>query len=424
MQIELLIFLSMIAVFAIGCFKFKLPIGLAMMLAAITGGLVGGYGIPIRHLVEGTFGYLDTILVIATAMIFMKAIQMSGALNAISTLLIEKFHHRPLLLLVFLTLVIMFPGMITGSTTASVITAGSLVAPVLLAMGIPMVETAAIIAMAGLLGMIAPPVNVPVMIIGGGVDMPYSGFGLPLAILTFPTAIFSTIYLGRKYVMDFNIESLKGDIDFESRKVLGVKIYTPIAVLILLMVLVKALPTVVPNLGLPLIFLISALFALFTGKKIDFLKACREGISDAMPVLAILMGVGMFIQIMTLTGVRGYIVVSCLSLPPVLLYVAIAITVPLFGAISAYGSASVLGVPFLLALISKDQILTASALSFIAALGDMMPPTALAGLFAAKVVGVDNYTEVLKKSIVPSIVIVIYGLLFIIFSKHLAGFLY
>jgi TRAP-type C4-dicarboxylate transport system permease large subunit len=104
--------------------------------------------------------------------------------------------------------------------------------------------------------------------------------------------------------------------------------------------------------------------------------------------------------------------------------VAIAITVPLFGAISAYGSASVLGVPFLLALISKDQILTASALSFIAALGDMMPPTALAGLFAAKVVGVDNYTEVLKKSIVPSIVIVIYGLLFIIFSKHLAGFLY
>lgn len=424
MQIQLVIFLAMIIVFAVGCFKFKLPIGIAMMLSATVGALVGGYGIPVRHLVEGTFGYLDTILVIATAMIFMKAIQMSGALNAISTLLIEKFHHRPLLLLVFLTFVVMFPGMITGSTTASVITAGSLVAPVLIAMGIPMVETATIIAMAGLLGMIAPPVNVPVMIIGGGVDMPYSGFGLPLAILTFPTAIFSTIFIGRKFVHDFKIESLDGEIDFELRKRLGFKVYIPIFVLLILMVGVKLLPGIIPNLGLPLIFLISAAFAMFTGDKINIIQVCNDAIKDAMPVMAILMGVGMFIQIMTLTGVRGYVVVNCLSLPPVLLYVAIAITIPLFGAVSAYGSASVLGVPFLLALISKDQIMTASALSFIAALGDMMPPTALAGLFAAKIVGVEKYTDVLKKSVVPAIVILVYGLLFIVFSKQISGFMY
>lgn len=423
MQIELFIFLAMVIVFALGCFKFKLPIGISMMVAAISGAIVGGYGIPIRHLVEGTFGYLDTILVIATAMIFMKMIQKSGALNALSTLLIEKFHHKPLLLLVFLTFVVMFPGMITGSTTASVITAGSLVAPVLIAMGIPKVETATIIAMAGLLGMIAPPVNVPVMIIGGGVDMPYSGFMLPLAILTFPTAIFSTLYIGRKYVKDFNIESLNGEIDFEARKELGFKVYIPIFVLLILMLLVKIAPTLVPNLGLPLIFLISAVFAMFTGKKVNFIGASKEAIESAMPVLSILMGVGMFIQIMTLTGVRGYIVVSCLSLPPVLLYGAIAITIPLFGAVSAYGSASVLGVPFLLALISKDQILTAAALSFIAALGDMMPPTALAGMFSAKIVGVENYTDVLKRSVVPAIFMVVYGLLFIIFSNNLAGFI-
>ncbi len=423
MQIQLIIFLVMVIVFALGCFKFKLPVGISMMLAAIAGAISGGYGIPIRHLVEGTFGYLDTILVIATAMIFMKSIQKSGALDAISALFIEKFHKRPVVLLVFLTLVVMFPGMITGSTTASVITAGSLVTPVLIAMGIPMVETATIIAIAGLLGMIAPPVNVPVMIIGGGVDMPYSGFALPLALMTFPPAIFSSIFLGRKYVKDFKISDLEGKIDFNLRKDLGLKVYIPIFILIGLLVSVKAIPDIIPNLGLPLIFLISTCFALFTGRKINLFKVTKGAVKDAMPVMAILMGVGMFIQIMTLTGVRGWIVVNCLSLPAILLYVAIAVTIPLFGAVSAYGAASVLGVPFLLALISKDQIITAAALSLIASLGDLMPPTALAGLFAAKIVGVENYIDVLKKCKVPAMVILSIGILFIVFSKGIAGVL-
>ncbi len=166
MQLELIIFLTMVGVFIIGCFAFKLPVSISMVAAAIAGALVGGEGIPIRHLVEGTFGYLDTILVIATAMIFMKAIEKSGTLEALSILIIKKFHKRPTLLLIFLMLIIMFPGMITGSSTASVLSAGSLVGTVLIAMGIPKVETAAIVALGGLMGMVAPPVNVPVMIIG------------------------------------------------------------------------------------------------------------------------------------------------------------------------------------------------------------------------------------------------------------------
>ena len=94
----------------------------------------------------------------------------------------------------------MFPGMITGSSTASVLTAGSIVAPILILIGIPMVETATIIALGGILGMIAPPVNVPAMIIGGGIDMPYVGFTIPLLLLTVPVAIFSVLYLGLKHV--------------------------------------------------------------------------------------------------------------------------------------------------------------------------------------------------------------------------------
>ena len=53
--------------------------------------------------------------------------------DALSALIIEKFHKIPALLLCLIMLVIMFPGMITGSSTAAVLTAGSIMSPVLIA---------------------------------------------------------------------------------------------------------------------------------------------------------------------------------------------------------------------------------------------------------------------------------------------------
>lgn len=423
MQIELIIFLGMILTFTISCFKLKLPVSIAMVLSAIVGALIGGEGIPIRHLVEGGFGYLNTILVIATAMIFMKTIQELGTLDALSALILKKFHSNKILLLVFLMFISMFPGMITGSSTAAVLTAGSIVAPILMLIGIPIVETATIIAIGGILGMIAPPVNVPAMIIGGGIDMPFVGFTIPLLMLTIPIAIFTVLFLGLKFTKNLDYEKIKSQLKTEDIEKLGIKVYIPIILSVVLMILGKIIPTVF-NLGMPLIFIISALSALFCGKKINFIKVSKVAVKEALPVLGILVGVGMFIQIMTLTGVRGYVVVSSLSLPPALMYLAMAITIPLFGAVSSYGASSVLGVPFLMALLSHNQIITASAISLIAGLGDLMPPTALAGIFAAQVVGLKDYSEILKKSIVPALVMIVYAIVMIVFSGKLAGIIY
>lgn len=423
MQIELIIFLGMILTFTISCFKLKLPVSIAMVLSAIVGALIGGEGIPIRHLVEGGFGYLNTILVIATAMIFMKTIQELGTLDALSALILKKFHSNKILLLVFLMFISMFPGMITGSSTAAVLTAGSIVAPILMLIGIPIVETATIIAIGGILGMIAPPVNVPAMIIGGGIDMPFVGFTIPLLMLTIPIAIFTVLFLGLKFTKNLDYEKIKSQLKTEDIEKLGIKVYIPIILSVVLMILGKIIP-IVFNLGMPLIFIISALSALFCGKKINFIKVSKVAVKEALPVLGILVGVGMFIQIMTLTGVRGYVVVSSLSLPPALMYLAMAITIPLFGAVSSYGASSVLGVPFLMALLSHNQIITASAISLIAGLGDLMPPTALAGIFAAQVVGLKDYSDILKKSIVPALVMIVYAIVMIVFSGKLAGIIY
>lgn len=419
MTTELIAFLVMVGVFLLGCFLCKLPVSLSMVLASVAGAIAGGQGLALRHLVEGMFAYVDTIMVIATAMIFMKVIQESGALDAIASLIIQRFHKVPALMLIFIMVIIMFPGMITGSSTASVLSAGSIMAPVLMIMGVPVLETACILALGGVLGMIAPPTNIPAMIIGAGIDIPYSGFGLPLTMLTFPLAFLFVLMFGYKYVKNMNYVEVEAKLNTDSRKRFGFKVYIPLLLAIVLMVLNKAVPAI-PDIGMPLVFLISAVVGCFTGYKFNFLKAAKESVHSALPVMGILMGVGMFIQVMTLTGVRGLIVTSCLSLPSFARYLALAISMPAFGAISSFGSASVLGVPFLLSFLAKDQIIVAAALSLVASLGDMVPPTALAGIFAAKVVGMENYTPILKKCLIPCLIVVIWAILFIVFADQLS----
>ena len=422
MSIELIVFAAMVGTFMLGCFAAKLPVSVAMLAASVVGALVGGQGIPMRHLVEGTFSYIDTILTIATAMIFMKVVERSGALDALSSLIIEKFHKVPALLLILIMLVIMFPGMITGSSTASVLTAGSIMVPILMLMGIPRVTTGAIIAIGGILGMVAPPTNVMAMIICGGIDMPYVGFEGPLALLTFPLAFLFVLMLGYKHVRHMNYEEIRPKLDQETRSKYGWRIYLPIIVLAALMIL-DSVWKGFPNIGTPVMFLISAAVGLFTGKKFNLLTASKNAVRDVLPVLGILMGVGMFIQIMTLTGVRGWIVNLSISLPGFWMYVAMALSIPAFGAISAFGSVSVLGVPFALAMLSGNQVLTVAALAVLASAGDMVPPTALAGIFAAQVVDEPHYTKILKKCLVPLTILIVYVMVFIIFSKPIGTFL-
>ena len=64
----------------------KWPIGIALVLAAWAGAAINGAYLPARHLIEGAFSYLDPILVIATAMIFMRVLADGGALAAAGAL--------------------------------------------------------------------------------------------------------------------------------------------------------------------------------------------------------------------------------------------------------------------------------------------------------------------------------------------------
>lgn len=392
----------MVAIFAILAMGLKLPIGVSLVFSALAGALLGREGLALHHLVEGSFGYFDTILIIVTAMIFMKVLQASGILDTITAVLLKTFYRKKISLLLTVMVIVMFPGMITGSSTAAVLSTGALVAPVLIKLGLSKVKTAALIAMGGILGMIAPPVNILVMIMGGGVDMPYVGLTIPLLIIVIPLAIIISLWLGYKDIQILDTEQMESILPESYSKKYGFRIYLPLVIIILLMIGQGLTSSFMPDIGIPAIFLLGSLVGIFCARPFNFFKVTQEAMKESMPILCILAGVGMFIQIMTLTGGRGWIVMSFLSLPPVLLYLGISVSMPLFGAVSAYGSASILGVPFILALINKNAIITSAALSAVAGLGDLMPPTALAGIFAAQVVGEKNYFKVLRYCLVPA----------------------
>ena len=421
---ELVVFFAMTGMFCVLALALRLPIGLCMAAGALTGAAVGGRLLPagdlLRHLVEGMFSYLDPILIIATATIFMFAIERSGLLGSLANLVVRRFRRTPFVLLAAITLVIMFPGMLTGSSTAAVLTTGALMAPVLVHLGIRADKAGAIIAMAALFGMAAPPVNVPALIIGAGVDLPYVGLDLPLLVFTLVPALLCTWALGLRDCRRAMAAGAAKDADDDLPPSLfaahGVKLLLPLVLVGGLLAAERVFPRHVAP-GLPLTFMLGALAAVFTGRRFNFAVASRDAVRAALPILGILMGVGMFIQVMTLTGARGEVVIQALRLPRgwTGLYPVIGLALPLFGAVSSFGAASVLGVPFVLALPTgaSEIIVNTAALSIITSLGDLMPPTALAGLFAAQVVGEKNYLRVLRWCIVPAILTAIMGLLMI-----------
>ncbi len=423
MTTGLLFLLLMAVVLVVLVVVAKWPVSLSLAATSVfILMLAGDGGWHVDKLVEGMFGYLDVGLVLIAAMIFMKIIEANGLLAELTRAIIVAFGRSPLQLIVALTVVIMFPGMITGSCTASVLGTGAIVAPILVELGLPLIVAGAFISSAAVYGMIAPPVNVLVMTIGGGIDLPYIGFELPLTLAAFPLAILTSIFLGYRHVQRDKLAQVIARSRAESGSG-SFALYLPLIVVFLLMIGPKAFPTWFPDPRLPLTFLIGAALAMCTGKRVNPLHCARDGVSEILPVIGILFGVGMLIEVMTLTGIRGSVVIGALSLPSYLMLAGVALILPIFGGVSVYGGASVLGVPFALAMLGQNQIIVLTALSLIGAMGSYMPPVALTPVVTAKLIGERDYGEIAKLCFWPSVVAVIVGLLMIVFANPIAKFL-
>jgi TRAP-type C4-dicarboxylate transport system permease large subunit len=408
--------LFMVVVLAAGVFWLRLPTGISLAISAVGGALLAGNGFPVRELAEGTMLYLDPILIVLTSLFFMAVFEQSGALATLNVMLVKHFGRWPRLLLVLLTFFVMFPGMLTGLTAPCVLTTGAMVAPLLIHAGVPRARAGAFIATAAFFGMVAPPVNIAAMIIGSGVDMPYVGFDAPLLLASIPLAIVCSFLIVGRHTINLGEPGLSQELPASRYSVHGFKLFLPLLVLVVLLVGGKAFPEVIPYIGVPLMFVIAGIIGLFTGDRMKPDVVMTWAVRESLPIMGLLAGIGMFIEILTLTGARGFIVVNTLMLPAWLQYAGMGLLVPMFGGVSAYGSASVLGIPLLIGLLAKNAVVVASALSLLASVGDFLPPTRLAVILAAPVVK-DSANQVLKYCLIPALLAIVWGIAMMLFAN-------
>lgn len=405
--------------------KLKLPLCLQFMVACLAASLVAGFGIPIRHMVEGTFGYFYIVLVILMAVIYLKVLQANGCLEGIVKTVARTFGRVPVLLLFVGVALLYLPGMATGLGVPAVIGIGALVAPVFIQLGIPVASVAALITMGAMLGSVTGPINIPAMIIGCAINMPFEGFEKILPALTVPIGIASTIVLGLRPALHANGKAIVEKFKLSEEDEKGFKIFIPVITVIGLMIAIRAFPEQIIDFGTPLIFFVGTIVALFCGKRIKLWKTMVDAVdSPILDIAALLLTVGTVVQITTLTGVRGIIVVAILSFPTALFYISMVTLLPLFGGfVSMLGATAILGVPFATYLLGRNTYVLVSAITILCAVSQYIPPTAICGILAQHLVGLERYSTVMKKLVIPTAITLMVCLLCVIYADKVASLL-
>ena len=401
----------------------KLTIELSMFVAAIAGALAHGAGIPVRHIVDGAFTYYDVCLIFITATFFMNLLKEAGGITYIIRSIITTFHQQRLICLSLLTLVLLIPGALTGSGAVTVLVAGTLVGTVLIYMGISETRTAAIIFLCAAMSAAAPPINLWAMMAAAGSNMPYVGFMRPLLVITVCGALLSMFILGWKGKA-VDLKKALQELPTPPEKMNFFRVAFPFLVFFVLVIAGRIWPFQMPILGLPLMFLISAIsVVVISPKKLPVLQIASDTIRQLIPLVGIMIVVGVLIQIMTLSGARGLISLGVVTLPLTTLYATLWLILPWSEGLVQYAVAPLLGVPLILLFNMKglDPIIALSAMAVMWPLGDCLPPTAVVGRAAVielKYKG-SYYGEFVKTCLGPMAIILLICTLFIIFSKPL-----
>lgn len=421
-QSALLILSVMVAAYAVAKIL-RVSTELSLFLAAVAGALAGGYGIPVRHLAEGAITYLDICLIFLTATLFMNLLKEAGGVAFAVRAILKKFHRRRFMLFLLLVFLLLIPGALTGAGSVTVLITGSLVAVVLKYTGLSEVRVAAIIFLIAGLSAAAPPVSLWAMLTAAGINMPYVGFFLPLLVPCVLGALLTIFILGRK-ARPVDLEKALAELPVPPERMNWWRLGLPFVAFLVLVLAGRIFPFSFPILGLPLIFALTAAVAVLVSPvRLNLWKTSLATAEQLLPLVGTLTCVGVLVQVMTLTGVRGLISVSVVTLPAAVVIASLFLTLPLSEAVLMWGAAPVLGVPLVLLFNTRglDPVVALAGMSIIWPLGDALPPTAIIGRLTMDTVGVkERYSNFLKMCLVPAIIIALLGTLMVIFSKKLS----
>lgn len=401
----------------------RLSTELAMFAAAVGGSLAGGFGLPPRHIAEGAITYLDINLIFITATLFMNVLKESGGVAFAVRGILVRFHRTRALLLVLLTALLLLPGALTGAGSVTVLITGGMVAVVLKAMGVSAVRTAALVFIVAGLSAAAPPVSLWAMMTAAGVNMPYIGFFWPLLIPCVLLSLATAFLLGWKGE-PVALETALEELPVPPAGMNWTRVALPFAVFVLLVWMGRQFPHTTPVVGLPLMFMLAAVasYAL-SPVRLDFVRISQDTVHQLLPLVGTLTAVGILVQIMTLTGVRGLLAVTAVTLPVAVVFATLFVVLPVSEAVLMWGAAPVLGVPLVLLFntIGLDPIVALAGMSVIWPLGDALPPTAIIGRLTVDVVGYrESYARFLRACLVPAVLIAVVGTLMVVHSARLS----
>ena len=398
----------MVVVFAFCSWKLKSP-ELSMVITAIAGAFAGKLGFPVRLIVEGTFTYFDVGLIFVTASIFINLYSDTGAMNALVRKMVDRFYDSKWVLFSILAFIMLIPGALTGAGSVSMFVVGGMIATVLNYMGITSSRTTAFIYVTSMLAAVAPPINLWAMLMAAQANMPYVGFTVPLIAPIFLITAFTVIFL------------LRGGTPQPKKKILAelpptaegmnwFRIILPMGTFLAVVILSKYAAFRMPTIGLPLNFLICGMISILCDPKRKTVRhwygVITDTIEQVFPLLATVISVGVLVNIMTATGVRGLIAITFVTLPVAFIYLTAIFFLPMAQGSLSYGSAIILGTPliFLFNSIGFNVTIVAAALSLIFPLGDCMPPSRISGRVAIEVSGYKgSYMSFLGAITVPAL---------------------
>jgi TRAP-type C4-dicarboxylate transport system permease large subunit len=414
------IFAVAIALFLALHFILRAPVPLSFIVVAVVSAFLGDFGIPFRHLVEGGFGFINLVLALFAGAFFGHMMRASGAADAAAAGILRLSGARLLSLLALVALPLFVVGMFVGLSGVAVLAAGVIAVPALRRTGYDDPTIAAFIAVMATAGMIAPPMNVPAMLIADGVNMPWTNTSRALLALALPLAGAALVW--------FTWQGPKAPAAPAEQNVgiaASLRGFTPLVLIVIIWIAVRLFPTVLVDPASPLILVIGGLATLPMLPKGELRKVMMATFTGTpLHLAAVLITVGILVQIMTLTGVRGWLVISTMSLTTPWNYASLALGMPLLGgALTSMSVSDVIGVPAAFSFIGQDMILNVVALSAIASLAEFVPPTAIAAALSCYVVGGGTISQVIRRAWPPMLVLLVLALLMLVFARQLAGIL-
>lgn len=389
-----------------------------LLLAAVAGSLCAGMGLRFREIVEGPFGFLDGAMSICCASLFVYLLCKNGVFESLLIKLshIKNSFIRSMALLGLVAL----PAALTGLASASVLCCAKPVSNQLKKSGVGNANIVAIIAAGSFLGMILPPNCLPAMIAANGagsvLPTPYNGYFLPLLVLGLPAFLLYAL-LERK---SLSIAPM----DMEKPRCTA-SLWV-LAVVSLLVILEELLDAYVFFGGQTLLFAFGSIAMIVIQKGFGSFKDCSNVLCDGLMLsvvpLAGVFALGSFIEVTSMSGVRGYYSLLILGIDvPVLMIVIMGISL-LIGLFFAEPIPAFLATyaMFPVAWLANNVVVTgvSSALAVVSLL-------AIKGGLVDKVrESADlqdvSYKQVLPHLLVPAATVLLIGAIMVLLDKSLS----